>query len=60
MEVLQKVHEQEIADDLIEWLRARIMFHAEHGAREGGAHVAEAEAEPPMPPSPQIPYTLIF
>ena len=45
MEVMDKADEQPTSDALIDWMRAKQIFHIEHGGKEGGAHVAQATGE---------------
>ena len=53
-DMLSHAHDQPIAEKLIEWMKENAIFIAEYGSKDGGAHLADADAEAPLPP-PEAP-----
>ena len=47
-------HDQPTVDNLVEWTKEKAIFIAEYGSKDGGAHLADADAEAPPPP-PEAP-----
>ena len=55
--MLSHTHDQPTVEKLAEWMKEKAIFIAEYGgSKDGGAHLADAEAnaEPPPPP-PHVP-----
>ena len=40
--------------EAVEWIKENAIFIAEYGGKDGGAHLADADAEAPPPP-PEVP-----
>ena len=56
-DMLSHAHDQPNVEKLLEWMKEKAIFIAEYsGSRDGGEHVAHADAsaEPPPPP-PDVP-----